>query len=217
MDFSEKELTMEPTVNQALEWIRSGFIVVAPLEHGYAYLTDAFSHDAVRAMHVLRGDSLGVAAQVVVGTIETAAGIVREITPEISAMMTAFWPGMLSLNLRPQRGLRWDLGDDRELDIISVRVPASDFVLRLLAMSGPLACASAAFAGQPPLLKTSELTTADNELVQVCDMGELATGPLTSIVSAIDSDIALLREGTISFEQLSAHAPGISRSNSANT
>jgi L-threonylcarbamoyladenylate synthase len=217
MDVGDKELTMEPTVDQALEWIRSGFIVVAPLEHGYVYLTDAFSHDAVRAMHVLRGDELGVVAQVLVGNVETVPGIVRQISVETNVMMKEFWPGMLSLNLHPQRGLNWDLGDDRDLDIVSVRVPSAEFVLALLAQSGPLACASAASAGQSPLLRISELTTSQNELVRVCDLGELTSGPMTSIVSVSETDITLLREGAISFGQLSAQVPGISRSNSANT
>lgn len=208
---------MEPTVDQALEWIHSGFVVVAPLEHGYVYLSDAFSHDAVRTMHVLRGDALGVAAQVLVGTIETAAGIVREISPEVNAMMKAFWPGMLSLNLRPQRGLDWDLGDDKELDVVSVRVPSAEFVLALLAKSGPFACASAATAGQPPLLRISELTTSQDDWVRVCDLGELAAGPLTSVISVTETEITLLREAAISFEQLIAYAPGISRADSENT
>ena len=208
---------MEPTLDQALSWIESGFIVVAPLEHGYAYLTDAFSHDAVRAMHVLRGDGLGVAAQVLVGTVETAAGVVREISAEVKALMRTFWPGLLSLNVHPQHGLSWDLGDDRELELISVRVPSADFVRRLLIKSGPLACASAAPVGFPPLLRTSELTTAQNEMVRVCDLGELKAGPVSSVVSVSETGITLVREGAISFAELSTHTPAISRINSANT
>lgn len=210
-------MTREPSVDQALEWIRSGLIVVAPLEHGYAYLVDAFSHDAVRAMHVLRGDELGVTAQVLVGSPDTLAGIARDISPEVHAMMKVFWPGLLTLNLRPQRWLSWDLGDDKELDIVSVRVPSADFVLALLAKSGPLACASSALAGHRPILTTAELTSSGNELVRVCDLGELIAGPMTSVVSVNETGTTLLREGAISFEQLSTHAPGISRLNSVNS
>jgi len=217
MDIGIKELTLEPTVEEALEWIRSGFIVVAPLEHGYVYLIDAFSHDGVRAMHVLRADAPGVAAQVLVGTMETASGIAREISSEATALMNAFWPGMLSLNLRPQRGLNWDLGDDKELDLVSVRVPAADFVLKLLALSGPLACASAASAGEPPLLRISEFANSQNELIRICDLGELKAGPLTTVVSITETQVELLRESAISFEQLRAHVPGITRPNSVNT
>lgn len=210
------EPSMEPSVDQAVEWIRSGLIVVAPLEHGYVYLVDAFSHDGVRAMHVLRGDELGVIAQVLVGSVETAAGIVRDISVQAEVLMRAFWPGALSLNLRPQHGLNWDLGDDKELDIVSLRVPSADFVLALLAKSGPLACASVAWAGQPPVLTIADLANLKNDLVRVCDFGELTAGPATSVVSATENTI-LLREGAITFEQLSAHVPGILRLNSANS
>jgi L-threonylcarbamoyladenylate synthase len=217
VDIGVKELNMEPTLEETVDWIRSGLIVVAPIEHGYVYLVDAFSHDGVRAMHVLRGDALGVSAQVFVGSIDTAAGIVREISPSISTMMNAFWPGMLSLNLRPQRGLSWDLGDDNELDLFSLRIPSADFVRQLLTLSGPLACASAASAGEPPILRISELANSQNELLRICDLGEVMAGPLTTVVSVIDSDICLLREGAITYEQVSAHVPSITRPNSANT
>jgi L-threonylcarbamoyladenylate synthase len=46
-------------VARALKSLRDGYVIVAPLEHGYVYLADAFSPFAVRAMHVLRGDELG--------------------------------------------------------------------------------------------------------------------------------------------------------------
>ena len=89
-------------VNKALKAISEGYIIAIPLEHSYAFACDAFKHDAVRAMHVLRGDPLFTAAQVLVGSTKTAQGVVREITPEIGALMKKFWPGMLSMNLRPQ-------------------------------------------------------------------------------------------------------------------
>ena len=58
IDIREGDLATH--VEQARQLISSGFIIAAPLEHGYAFICDAFSHDAVRAMHVLRGDDLGV-------------------------------------------------------------------------------------------------------------------------------------------------------------
>lgn len=58
-------------VARALKEIRAGYVIVAPLEHGYVYLADAFSPFAVRAMHVLRGDEIGVAAQVLAYSLDT--------------------------------------------------------------------------------------------------------------------------------------------------
>jgi L-threonylcarbamoyladenylate synthase len=48
--------------------LKDGYVIVAPLENSYALVADAFFHDAVRALHVLRGDELGVSAQVMIGS-----------------------------------------------------------------------------------------------------------------------------------------------------
>ena len=85
-------------VSKAAKAIADGYIIVIPMENSYAFACDAFRQDAqVRAMHVLRGDSLFTAAQVIVGSVKTTDGIIRETTPEIKALMKKFWPGMLSL------------------------------------------------------------------------------------------------------------------------
>ena len=136
-------------INKAVKALDDGYIIAIPLEHSYAYACGAFKQDAVRAMHVLRGDPLFTAAQVAVGNTKTAKGVAREITADVEALMKSFWPGLLSLNLRPQMGLSWDLGDGNQLDRISMRVPKSKFAKALLAQTGPLAIASAARVGRP--------------------------------------------------------------------
>ena len=89
-------------VATAVTALKDGYVIVAPLEYSYALITDAFMHDAVRAMHVLRGDSLGVAAQVAIANQESIDGIAREISRDARLLMQNFWPGLLSLNLKPQ-------------------------------------------------------------------------------------------------------------------
>ena len=147
IDLKKGELTRH--VNKAAKAIADGHIIVVPMEHSYAYVCDAFRADTVRAMHVLRGDPLFTAAQVIVGSTQTAEGIVREITPEIKGLMKKFWPGMLSFNLRPQLGLSWDLGDNNQLDRVSVRIPKAKFAKALVSQTGPLAVASASRKGMP--------------------------------------------------------------------
>lgn len=208
---------MFPTVDQAAKWIASGYVVVAPLEHGYVYLVDAFSHDAVRTMHVLREDAPGVTSQVLLSSAKTAVGISREIPPAADVLMNKFWPGLLTLNLQPHVGLNWDLGDDRKLDSVSVRVPQSGFVLELLAKTGPLACASAAQTGEPPLRHVSKLQISTHEIIRLCDMGDLVAGPLSTVVVAKGNSVRMLREGAISFEDLLVHVPQITRADSVNS
>ena len=195
-------------INKALKAISDGYVIAIPLEHSYAFACDAFKHDAVRAMHVLRGDPLFTAAQVLVGSTKTAHGVVREITPEISALMKKFWPGMLSMNLRPQTGLSWDLGDANQLDRVSIRVPKSKFAKALVAESGPLAVASGVRVGRPAPKALSDIFVLDSDLAMQFNNGNLRKGPTTTVVEADETGVRVLRIGAISLEEIQGIVPG---------
>lgn len=204
-------------VDQALRWLKAGLIIAAPVENGYAYLADAFDHDAVRAMHVLRGDALGVSAQVLIFGQEVIDGIARDVSANARVLMSKFWPGQLSFNLYPQRGLTWDLGDGKRLDRVSVRVPSAGFVLALLRKSGPLAVASAALAGQPPILNIKDISAREYDLAGIFDAGILTTAPASTVVSDNETGVEVLREGAVGIDQLQEALPEIIVSHSSNT
>lgn len=204
-------------VDQALQWIRSGLIIAAPLENGYAFLADAFDEDAVRAMHVLRGDPLGVVAQVLIFGQEVIDGIARDVSLNARALMTKFWPGQLSFNLYPQRGLTWDLGDEKRLDRVSVRVPSAEFVLALLRKSGPLAVSSAAPVGRPPILDVNEISAREYDLAGIFDSGILTPAPVSTVVSDGEAGVEVIREGAVTIDQLRELVPDIIVSGSTNS
>jgi tRNA threonylcarbamoyl adenosine modification protein (Sua5/YciO/YrdC/YwlC family) len=193
-----------------LKGIRDGYLICAPLEHGYVFLADAFSEFAVRSMHVLRGDNLGVKAQVLIHSGATLSGLSRHITDETRALVDAFWPGPLSLNLHPSMGLNWNLGDNNSLDIFSVRAPQAPFISALLKESGPLAAASAVRTGMKPALTTDRIFVLESDLAVLFDAGELPEGPLSSVVQSDVDGMTIIREGAISREQLAAVAPALS-------
>jgi tRNA threonylcarbamoyl adenosine modification protein (Sua5/YciO/YrdC/YwlC family) len=203
----EGELTDH--VALGLKGIRDGYLICAPLENGYVFLADAFSEFAVRAMHVLRGDELGVAAQVLGHSAQTIQGITRDISEDAQAMMDQFWPGMLSLTLKPNRSLNWDLGDDQALDAVSVRVPKSKFVRALLKESGPLAVASASPAGSEPMLKLNRTQLKEWDIAVAFDNGALKSGPSSSIVDFSEGQPRIIRAGAISVAEMTEVIPHI--------
>ncbi len=205
--YDVNEENRENCLHAALKAISDGYVIVAPMENGYALLADAFSHDAVRTLHVLRGDELGVAAQVLIPGIETLDGIAREVSDQARAFVQKFWPGPLSMNLRPQRGLNWDLGDMQELDHISVRVPACEFVLELLKKNGPLAMASAAKVGKAPILDPREIVYSEIEVPAIFIQGVITPGLPTTIIESDDTGSRIKREGAISVDEIIAVAP----------
>ena len=191
--------------------IRDGYVIVAPLEHCYAYLCDAFSHDAVRTMHVMRGDALGVTAQVLISDAARAAGIIRDASEDLQKLTSAFWPGLLSLTAKPQLALNWDLGDDRKLDLINIRVPVAEFARALTAEVGPLATASATLAGQPAITSIDDISIDGTHLALIFDDGQLPKGQPTTIVETTETGLKVGRIGAISQAQLAEVTPDISR------
>ena len=190
--------------------LKDGYVIVAPLENSYALVADAFFHDAVRALHVLRGDELGVSAQVMIGSSAAVDGIAREISEPVRKLIDKFWPGQLSINLKPQRGLNWDLGDGQQLDSFSARVPSADFILQLAKMHGPLAVASAALAGKSPITNPNDLTFTELEVAAIFSVGSITQGPATTVIAGDRDPARIMRVGAISADQITAIAPDIS-------
>jgi L-threonylcarbamoyladenylate synthase len=206
IDLKKGEITRH--LNKAAKAIADGYIIIIPMENSYAYVCDAFRSDTVRQMHVLRGDPLFTAAQVMVGSVKTTEGIIREVTPEIKGLMKKFWPGMLSLNLRPQLGLSWDLGDNNQLDRISVRIPRAKFAKALATQTGPLAIASASRKGMAPPKSLDDIYVLDSDVALKFDNGNLRKGPSSTVIEADETGVRMLREGAISLAEIQAIVPG---------
>jgi tRNA threonylcarbamoyl adenosine modification protein (Sua5/YciO/YrdC/YwlC family) len=190
--------------------LKDGYVIVAPLEHSYALITDAFFHDSVRAMHVLRGDALGVAAQVAIANRDSIDGIARDISADARLLMQNFWPGLLSLNLKPQAGLSWDLGDGNTLDQISVRIPDSQFILEVLKKSGPVAIASAALVGNAAINDSADISFLDSEVAAIFDAGALPKGGASTVIDLTGIRTRIVREGAVSLSEITALVPDIS-------
>ena len=62
-------------------------------------------------------------------------------------LVAEFWPGGLTVILRAQPSLQWDLGETR--GTVALRMPANRIALELLSETGPLAVSSANLSGMP--------------------------------------------------------------------
>ena len=184
--------------------IKRGEVVILPLEHGYVYACDAFSFAAVNRLHQLRNDQPGIAAQVLVGKTQTISGLAQGLSEDVKKLTEEFWPGLLTLNLQQNQSLVWDLGDGGNLKNFAVRMPNQTETLEVINATGPLAIASATIAGGVPVLKIE-----DPHQLEVLDIGELESGPLSTVVAQVGENLELLRVGSITLEDLRKVASAI--------
>lgn len=196
-------------VTRAVDALREGKLIIAPAEHAYVFVADAFNHGAVKKMHILRGDELGVSAQVIVGDVKTATGVTNEFGPTITSICEKFWPGLLTVKIAPAQGLVWDLGDARSLDEIAIRVPSADFLRAVAKSAGPLAIASASRAGQAAKRSGSLFPALDADYAFFFDNDELPEGPVSTVISVKSDGVTLKRAGAISLADLRTVTPNI--------
>ena len=200
-------------VDTAVRYIKSGEVIIAAAEHGYVYLADAFDKDAVKAIHILRGDRTNVVAQVFIGDIKVLTGITARLTQEQDDLLKAFWPGLLSVTMKSQLALSWDLGDERRLGKVNVRLPNRKFLNTILLKTGPLAAASVALTGESAVLDLTKVSIYESDIGVIFDEGQLESGQLSTWIDISENEITVIRVGDISLEQLRSIVPTISTPN----
>ena len=204
---------LNEAVDTAVRYLKSGEVIIAAAEHGYVYLADAFDKDAVKAIHILRGDRTNVVAQVFIGDIKVLTGITARLTQEQDNLLKAFWPGLLSVTMKSQLALSWDLGDERRLGKVNVRLPNRKFLNAILLKTGPLAVASVALTGESAILDLKKLSIYESDIGVVFDEGQLASGQLSTWIDISENEITVVRVGDISLEKLRSIVPTISTPN----
>ena len=200
-------------VDTAVRYIKSGEVIIAAAEHGYVYLADAFDKDAVKAIHILRGDRTNVVAQVFIGDIKVLTGISARLTQEQENLLNTFWPGLLSVTMKSQLALSWDLGDERRLGKVNVRLPNRKFLNTILLKTGPLAAASVALTGESAILDLTKVSIYESDIGVIFDEGKLESGQLSTWIDISENEITVIRVGDISLEKLRSIVPTISTPN----
>ena len=208
-----KDSEFNEAVETAVRYIKSGEVIIAAAEHGYVYLADAFDKDAVKAIHILRGDRTNVVAQVFIGDIKVLTGISARLTQEQENLLNTFWPGLLSVTMKSQLALSWDLGDERRLGKVNVRLPNRKFLNAILLKTGPLAAASVALTGESAILDLTKVSIYESDIGVIFDEGQLESGQLSTWIDLSENEITVTRVGDISLEQLRSIVPTISTPN----
>ena len=211
IDASDQDF--QQAVESALRYLRAGEVIIAAAEHGYVYLANAFDKDAVNAIQILRTNSPGVTLQVLVRDRNMALGLAAALTGQQQSVLDKFWPGLLSVTVKAQPGLTWNLGDDRRLGKVNLRSPKKKFLQAILEQSGPLATSSAARAGKSAVVDSNTLEVYENDIGAIFDESVLQVGPLSTLIEFSENEITLMREGAISLEDLKALVPTISAPN----
>ncbi|MET0726560.1 MAG: L-threonylcarbamoyladenylate synthase [Leifsonia sp.] len=130
--------------------IGRGGLVVLPTDTVYGLAADAFSAAAVQKLLDAKGRGRTSPPPVLIPGIPTLEALAAEVPSAVRDLVERFWPGGLTVILRAQPSLQWDLGETR--GTVALRMPNHRLALELLSETGPLAVSSANLTGAPSAL-----------------------------------------------------------------
>src|SRR3954447_2012673 len=190
----------------AADAVQRGEVVVLPTDTVYGIGADAFDRQAVAAVLAAKGRGRNVPPPVLVPSARTLDGIATDLSDAARELVSAFWPGPLTLVCLAQPALDWDLGDTH--GTVAVRMPLHRVALALLELTGPMAVTSANRTGQPPATTVDEAMEQLGESVKVyLDGGPTASYAASTIVDVTGDVPRVRRAGPLGLDPLPGVVP----------
>jgi len=156
-------------------------LVVVPTDTVYGLACDAFSHEGVTRLLAAKGRDRQAPPPVLIGNAAALEGLAQDIPQLAHKLAETFWPGALTMILKSQPSLTWDLGETR--GTVALRMPDHKIALALLQETGPLAVSSANLTGEPAAITCQQAEIALGSKVKVyLDGGASPKGEASTIV-----------------------------------
>ena len=180
----------------AVAAVRARELVVLPTDTVYGVGCDAFSPAAVRALLAAKGRGPDMPVPVLVGSRSAVDGLVPGVPPAAQELMEQHWPGGLTLVVRHDPDLAWDLGSTG--GTVALRMPEHPVALELIEAVGPMAVSSANATGRPPAATAAQAVEQLGDALAVYLDGGPSGEPLPStIVALTGAEPKILREGAV--------------------
>ena len=190
-------------------------LVVVPTDTVYGLACDAFSHEGVQRLLDAKGRDRQSPPPVLIGNAAALDGLAQDIPALAHKLAETFWPGALTMILKAQPSLTWDLGETK--GTVALRMPDHKIALALLQETGPLAVSSANLTGEPAAITCQQAEGYLGSKVKVyLDGGSSPKGEastivdLTDLVDVVESNgevkttgkVRVVRRGALSVEKL---------------
>ncbi|HVF33504.1 MAG TPA: L-threonylcarbamoyladenylate synthase [Acidimicrobiales bacterium] len=189
-------------VDEAVRLLRDGQVVAVPTDTVYGVAVDPFQPGAADRLFVAKDRPKDVQLPVLIASPSDLAALVEgEVDVFARRLVDRFWPGALTIVLPRRADLRGlDLGGNATT--IGVRCPDHRLVRALCREAGPLATTSANRHREPTPPDAAGVAEALGGAVALVLDGGLCEGAPSTVVSVLDDEVRILREGPISADRL---------------
>ena len=202
MKNSRNNTALISDIRNAAALIRRGGIVVYPTETVYGIGCDPFNADACRRVRELKRRDEDKPFILIAATIEMVARLVDGMTLPVEKLAHAFWPGPLTMVLKPGPAvLPHLLGPNGGIAFRVTPHPVAAGLSREI--GGPLVSTSANRSGETPVVSYEEAVRQFGGLVDAVVDNPLAiAGKPSTVLDMTSEKPVIIRHGGVSDEDI---------------
>ena len=193
-------------IKEAAKLVLEGGLVAYPTDTVYGLGCNPFDADAIDRL-VKAKERVKGSLPILVSSLQDAERL-GEISGSAWRLVNRFWPGPLTLVVRPRMNFPSYVTGDKLL--VGLRIPNHDTARRLIdECGGALIGTSANISGRPSLRTAEEVVRELGDRVDlVVDGGPAPLGRESTVVRVLGDESTVLREGAISRDDILKTPPG---------
>ncbi len=200
VDFS-KEINYEKLKEIAKD-IKNGAVVVFPTETVYGIGTNGLNEKAIKKLYDIKNRPKDKPISLLVSSIDMAKKVTCNITKTEYRIMEKFFPGPLTIVLKKELIVPDIL--TANTDTVGIRMPDSIIAQKLIEFANiPIATSSANISGMKSGTNIKDIMAELGDYVDYyIDGGKSKIGFGSTVIQIINNKPKILREGSITEEQL---------------
>ncbi|HEY2486298.1 MAG TPA: L-threonylcarbamoyladenylate synthase [Candidatus Binataceae bacterium] len=196
------------TIQDAIDVLRAGELVVYPTETFYGVAADPSSKSALKRLFAIKGRDAAKTVAMIAADTRSAFSLAREVSPIARRLAECFWPGPLTLVLPAAAQIAPELVGVS--GGVGVRVSSHPTARALAAgFERPITATSANRAGESPAKTLADARKALGNKVKVyLEGGTLRTSAPSTVLEVAGDRWRIIREGAVSGRQIAAALAG---------
>jgi tRNA threonylcarbamoyl adenosine modification protein (Sua5/YciO/YrdC/YwlC family) len=180
---------------------KRGELVVMPTDTVYGIGTDAFSINGVERLLAAKGRERNMPTPVLIGNPNALSALTARVDQRMQDLVQSFWPGALTLIVKQQPTLNWDLGDTS--GTVALRMPMHPVAIELLNLVGPMAVSSANKSGQAAATSSEMAIEQLGDSVSIYLSGEQTAVALPSTILDLTGEaVKVIRVGALGLDKI---------------
>lgn len=195
------------TMDKLRTILENGGAVVLPTETVYGLFAQALNEEAVNHVYQLKQRPRDKAMNLNVSNLNDIYFFSQNPPHYLEKLYNRFMPGPLTIILKANKNVPFWVNSG--LDTVGFRLPNHEKTLRLISETGPLIGPSANVSGQESGKEFTKLLSQFSEKLEGIADDEALTGIDSTILDLSGSRARILRQGSISREEIQKAIPEI--------